>query len=187
MDENPIYRVLDELSEFLAENKVRYALIGGLAVAVHGEPRATLDIDAVLDVDVEFAIGILETLPSSGFRPFSDRVEEIVRTGLLLPLEHKETRIRVDLSLGLSGFDREAIFTAQKLSIGGCDIQVVGAEYLVVMKIVASRPRDLEDVKGIISRKGSDFDWKLTNRLASELSAAVDDDLLGKLENLSKP
>lgn len=182
MNETQVLRALKETAEFLASQEIDFAIIGGIAVAVRGEPRATLDVDAVLKCDVERALALLQTLHSAPVAPFFDGVEEIVRTGLLLPLEHKDTGIRIDLSIGMSGFDQQVVANASSWSIDGQNIPVASAEYLVVMKQLAARPRDLDDIEGILTRQGARFDWPLTLRLAEELSEAVDDDVVTPLQ-----
>lgn len=182
MNELQVFNALETTTEFLVGQEINYALIGGLAVSVRGEPRATLDVDAVLDCDVDRALALLGALRSSPLKPYFDGVEEVVRTGLLLPLEHIETGIRIDLSIGMSGFDKQVVANASRTSLGGREIMVASSEYLVVMKQLAGRPRDLDDIEGILIRQGGNFDWGLTLRIAAELSAAVDDDLVRPLQ-----
>lgn len=184
MNTDLVLATLCDLANFLDVEEIDYALMGGLAVAVRGEPRSTLDVDVVLACDVDRALVLLKSLGASRFKPYFDGVEEVIRTGLLLPLEHRETAIRIDLSIGMSGFDRDAIAQSTQSTMGGRSIPVVAAEYLVVMKQLASRPRDLEDIKSILLRQGVKFDWNLALRLARELGQAVDDDLYTPLENL---
>ena len=101
-----------------------------------------------------------------------------------MPLEHKQTEIRIDISLGMSGFDKESIANSSPSMIEGRLVKVVSPEYLAVMKQLAARPRDLDDIRGILIRQGEDFDWNLTLRLAKDLSAAIDDDLVTPLMSL---
>jgi hypothetical protein len=182
--ENQIVSALHDLVDFFSSEDLDYALIGGLAVAVRGEPRSTLDIDIVTDCDVERALQLLMSLAASPFEPYFDGVEQVIRTGLLLPLVHKKTEIRIDISLGMSGFDKEAISNSSLSMIEGRPIKVVSPEYLVVMKQLAARPRDLDDIRGVLIRQGHDFDWNLMLRLAKDLSAAIDDDLVTPLRAL---
>jgi hypothetical protein len=182
--ENQIVSALHDLIDFLTFECIDYALIGGLAVAVRGEPRSTLDIDVVTDSDVERALKLVKSLAASPFKPYFDGVENVIRTGLLLPLEHKQTEIRIDISLGMSGFDKESIANSSPSMIEGRLVKVVSPEYLVVMKQLAARPRDLDDIRGILIRQGEDFDWNLTLRLAKDLSAAINDDLVTPLMSL---
>ncbi len=186
MNESQVFVALRDTAALLSSQKLSYALIGGLAISVHGEPRATLDVDAVLNCDVQRALKLLEDITDSPFRPLFDGVKEVVRTGLLLPLEHKQTGIRIDLSIGMSSFDQQVIANASLFTLGGSEIFVASAEYLVVMKQLAGRPRDLDDIKGVLTRQGNKFDWEATLHIASELSQAVDDDLVTPLQAIRK-
>ena len=52
MNVDPLNATLHDVAEFLKVQGVAFALIGGLAVAVRGEPRSTLDVDIIIDCDV---------------------------------------------------------------------------------------------------------------------------------------
>jgi predicted nucleotidyltransferase len=184
MNVDPLNATLHDASELLKVQGIAFALIGGLAVAVRGEPRSTLDVDIIIDCDVERALHLVTQLDDSNFRPLFEGVEQIVKTGLLLPLVHRQFGIKVDIAIGMSGFEQDAIRQATMTAIGASNIPVVRSEYLIVMKQLAARPRDIDDIAKIFIRQGKHLDWNLTTRLASQLGEAVSDDLLGPLTEL---
>jgi hypothetical protein len=65
----------------------------------------------------------------------------------------------VDLIFSTTPYEAEAIARAVRVSVAGADVPFSTAEDLIVHKLFAGRPRDLEDVAGVIRRKGSDLDW----------------------------
>jgi predicted nucleotidyltransferase len=184
MNVDPLNATLHDIAEFLKVQGIAFALIGGLAVAVRGEPRSTLDVDIIIDCDVEQGLQLVTQLNASKFRPLFEGVEQVVKTGLLLPIVHREFGIKVDIALGMSGFEQEAIRQSTITVIGATNIPVVRSEYLIVMKQLAARARDIDDIAKIFIRQGKHLDWNLTKRLASQLGEAVGDDLLGPLTEL---
>ncbi len=99
MNADPLNATLHDASELLKGQGIAFALIDGLAVAVRGEPRSTLDVDIIIDCDVERALELVTQLDDSNFRPLFEGVEQIVKTGLLLPLVHRQFGIKVDIAI----------------------------------------------------------------------------------------
>ena len=69
----------------------------------------TADVDVVVGTDVEGALRLLEVLDDSSFTPLFDGVEEVVTQAFILPLRHRATHVKVDLAIGLSGFEQQLI------------------------------------------------------------------------------
>jgi hypothetical protein len=139
---------LVEAASFLESERLDYALIGGLAVSLRGQPRVTADVDMVVALDVERAVGLTRVLDQTAFRPFFDGVEEVVERAFILPLRHRTTNVRVDLAIGASGFERQTVARAERLEIAGARIPVATAEDLLIMKTIAGRPQDAQDIQG---------------------------------------
>jgi hypothetical protein len=68
MNDNPLTRSLEDLCLFLDDVRIEYMLIGGLAVGIWGEPRATVDIDVLVAVGLDdFAVLKHKLMESGGF------------------------------------------------------------------------------------------------------------------------
>jgi hypothetical protein len=120
----------------------------------------TVDVDLVMHADAADALGLVSELPQTAFDPLFPGVEEVVTTAFILPLRHRRTGIRVDLALGMSGFERNAIGRATRVAVGAGDVPVVTIEDLLVMKALAGRPQDDEDIRGIVALHNDSIDWK---------------------------
>lgn len=178
---------LADAAAFLTAHSIPFAVIGGIAASIRGEPRLTADVDAVIEVEVEGALRLLAAAgPSAPFEPLFPDAAEVVKTALILPLRHRRTRIRVDLALGLTGFERRLIQRASREDLGGFQVPVATAEDLLLMKVLAGRPRDLEDAKNIVSRRGSGLDWPYVLETGKQLQEALGLDLLPQLLALRK-
>lgn len=181
MDDS-IRQTLVEIADFLDSVSVRFVLIGGLAVAVRGEPRVTADVDLVAGVDLDRALVLIGEFERTDFRPLFADVSELVQTALLLPLRHNQTRIKVDLAIGLSGFEKQVIDRATSIQVANRTIPVASAEDLILMKLLAARPRDTADVDGIVGRQRGALDWKYLFQTGGELQEAVGIDIVPQLE-----
>lgn len=126
-------------------------IIGGIAASLMGHARATADIDASVLLDDRFLDRFLEFAVAQGFRPrIQDAIGFAKRSAMLL-LEHEQTRVGVDITIGRLPFEREAIARARQVVVHELTFPVATPEDLIVMKAVAHRPQDLEDIRAIIA------------------------------------
>jgi Nucleotidyl transferase AbiEii toxin, Type IV TA system len=138
--------------------QVRYVLVGGLAVLLHGVDRLTADIDLVVDLAPEQASRAIEALLAMGLktqapvdaRQFADPVrrrqwrEE--HSMVVLSFWDPQNRCpTVDLFTDYP-MDFEKLFAASVLMpLSGTDVRVASVQHLIDIKRAAGRPRDLED------------------------------------------
>ncbi|WP_052668886.1 nucleotidyltransferase [Nitriliruptor alkaliphilus] len=137
----------DDFSAFLRllnSHEVEYLLVGGYAVAVHGYPRATQDLDVWVAVDPVNAERLAAVLRAFGF---DDGVtadlflapDRIVRMG--------QPPLRLEVLTSVSGLDfTTARARAEVISIDGVDVPVVSLADLRTNKAAAGRPKDLADL-----------------------------------------
>lgn len=180
----PLQITLADVVEFLSSNRVAYALIGGLAVSLRGQPRVTMDVDIVVAVEMERALELISSLQSSKFRPLFDDVGEVVARSFILPLRHRTTNVKVDLSIGLSGFERQAVARAEVRQLAGIAVRVATTEDLMIMKVLAGRPQDDQDLRGLMVAQDEYIDWEYCQQTASDLGEAIGVDLAGRIRAL---
>ena len=178
-----LWPTLADAVQVLESRDVRFALIGGLAVSLRGQPRMTVDVDLVILADVDRALQLLGEIGSTPFEPLFTGVEEVVVRSAILPLRHRTTGIRVDVAIGMSGFEQQAVGRAVPMSIGDVRVPVVAIEDLLVMKALAGRPQDEQDIRGLIAAQRDTIDWPGCLALAEQLGAAVDIDVAGRLRS----
>ena len=141
--------VLKTVSRIFEENKIPYMVIGGQAVLVYGEPRFTRDIDITIGVEPAQAEKIVEIL--EGFTPLVEDYKGFVEKTLVLPIIHNSHKIRVYVIFSFSEYEREAIKRARLVEVDGVNIRFASPEDLIIHKIIAGRPRDLEDIRTILN------------------------------------
>ncbi len=144
-------RLLAEIATILEDADIPYMVIGDQAVLLYGEPRMTRDIDVTLGVDVDRIESVLAAFEASSFRPLPANVRSFVTETHVLPMEDASTRIRLDLIFSFSPYEREALSRVRKIDIDAVFVRFASPEDVIVHKLVAGRPRDVEDVRHILS------------------------------------
>jgi hypothetical protein len=135
---------------------IPHALVGGLAVLVHGVARLTRDVDVLVLLDPDRTDELLDALGAS-FQALPEDPTAFVEETRVLPAEGPDGS-RVDFIFAGLPFEEAAIARAREESLGGVQVKVCTAEDLIVMKIVSDRPRDREDVEGIVKKAGPGLD-----------------------------
>jgi hypothetical protein len=144
--------LLVKLATALERAGIPYMVIGGQAVLQYGEPRLTRDIDITLGADLDKLSLVRTVTKSVGLEEALDDVEDFVRRTNVLPVHDKESGIRIDLIFSFSPYERQAIQRSVPINVGDNTVQYATVEDVIIHKIIAGRPRDLEDVRGILIR-----------------------------------
>ena len=157
---NPLESQLKALAKFLTKEKIKYAILGGMAVSIYGEPRLTVDIDVNILFDKRKADEFLKKSKKYGFYPFFSKTKEMAAKTGVIPTEFKKTKIRCDFITAENILEYEAIKRSKLKKIGSIKVRLVTPEDLIIHKIASSRPRDREDLKGILIRQKGKLDLK---------------------------
>jgi hypothetical protein len=88
-----------------------------------------------------------------------------------MPIVHEKTGLPIDVVLAGPGLEQVFLDAAETHRIGRCTIPVISREHLIVTKLLAGRPKDLEDVRELIAIAGADLD-SLTSKHCSLSSNA---------------
>jgi len=125
-------------------------IIGGQAVLLYGEPRLTRDIDITLGVNIDRLESLLAVVRDLSFKILPEDAAAFVRQTMVLPVLDESTGIRVDFIFSFTPYESEAIRRANKVKILDQDVCFAAVEDLIIHKIFAGRPRDIEDVQSVI-------------------------------------
>ena len=140
----------------LDKHRVKYALIGGYAVALHGAVRGTVDVDIVIALNrttfksaesALHAIGLESRLPVTAEEVFSFR-EEYIRKRNLKAWSFANPRNPLEVVDILITEDARKISTVNKRAFG-MSIKIAAIADLIAIKKKAGRAQDLEDVKAL--------------------------------------
>jgi hypothetical protein len=149
-------RAVVSIAAALDSLHIDYMIVGGIANAILGEPRATIDVDvtvAVENPDLAQAIAGLGRL----FTAAVPEPEAFVRRTRVLPLDTADG-IRIDVIFALLSFERDAVHRANTVTVGGRGVRVVTPEDLILMKIISDRPRDRADAEALTRRRVETLD-----------------------------
>ena len=147
---------LKRLAQALEKANIRYALVGGYAVALHGAIRGTVDIDLVLALNREqflklekalATLGLKSHLPVTAKEVFDFREEYIDKRNLIawsFVSESNPTEV-VDVIITHDADEMETV----DLQLAGFTVPVVAIDELIRMKKASARPQDLEDVAAL--------------------------------------
>jgi hypothetical protein len=138
--------LLRTMVEVCCEVPVEYAVIGAIARNAWAPPRATADLDLAVAVGAEQYGALEEALARRGIvvkRRSSVDLASGVPDLVLLEAPHGPVR-RVDLLVAKTAFELEAIRTSVEVDIG-VPCRIVDPLHLIVYKLIAGRPRDLDD------------------------------------------
>jgi len=163
--------LLEKVALALDSERLPYMVIGGQAVLLHGEPRLTKDVDITLAAGLDELDTVLRAAKKAGLEPLVDPDDFTVRT-MVLPCRDPETSIRVDFILSHSPYERDAIGRSVTVRLGEVDVRFATAEDLVVHKVLAGRPPDLEDVRALVLKK-PDLDRPFIHRTLQQFQEAL--------------
>ena len=163
--------LLEKVALALDRERLPYMVIGGQAVLLHGEPRLTKDVDITLAAGLDELDTVLRAAKNAGLEPLVDP-DEFTRRTMVLPCRDPDTSVRVDFVLSHSPYEREAIGRSVTVRLGEATVHFATAEDLVVHKVLAGRPRELEDVRAIVL-KTPGLDRVLVDRTLQQFQEAL--------------
>jgi len=143
-------KILSQVGVSLSKHNIPYMVVGGQAVLLYGEPRLTRDIDITLGVDVDHLGEVLAVVQELNLKPLPKEIESFVRETMVLPTLDEHTGIRVDFIFSYTPYETGAIKRAKKVKIMGQEVNFASPEDLIIHKIFAGRPRDIEDVRTVL-------------------------------------
>jgi len=145
MDVQPDFR---DLFTLLNENNVEYLIVGGYALAFHGAPRYTGDIDIFVRPHPENAQRILKALAAFGFQFHDLAIEDFTSSNKVVQLGVPP--IRVDLITSISGVSwEEAAAYKEAGSYGDVSVYYIGRVQYVANKRAVGRKKDLADIEAL--------------------------------------
>ncbi|MEC4804489.1 MAG: hypothetical protein SAJ12_15175 [Jaaginema sp. PMC 1079.18] len=142
---NPDFK---EFIQLLNDNRVRYLVIGGYAVAYHGHPRYTKDIDIWIDISQDNAERIIQALADFGFGSLGLQVQDFTARDRVVQLGYPPSRI--DIITTPDGIDFETCYSQRlTVEIVGTTVNFIDLENLKKNKKASGRLQDLADLENL--------------------------------------
>ena len=140
-----------DFREFIAslnDNQVRYLVIGGYAVALHGHPRYTRDLDVWLELSEANAARIVRALEEFGFGSLGLVEADFLEPDQIIQLGYPPTRI--DLITTPAGVEFGECYESRvEVEIEGVNVRFIDLENLKKSKRAAGRKQDMADLENL--------------------------------------
>jgi hypothetical protein len=139
-------RDFKDLLEEFARSKVDSVIVGGYAVAFHGRPRTTKDIDLLLDGDPTNLDRAAASLERFGAPPVVVRAVRSMKETDVVYMG--QPPLRIDFLRSVDGVSTESVFAnSATFQLDDTSLRVIGLEDLIANKRAAGRPQDLIDAE----------------------------------------
>ncbi len=137
----------EDFIQLLNKYKVEYMVVGGYALAFHGKPRHTGDLDIWINVSEQNARLLLKVVDEFGLKSLNFQKEDFLTEGLISQIGYPP--LRIDLLNTIDGVEFiEAHLNMQKIELeNNFTVNYIGLDDLVKNKKASGRKQDLTDVK----------------------------------------
>ncbi len=170
----PLLDALDALQKLLSRFGDKGVIIGGAAVGILGKARFTEDVDAMFLLSSEGLTRLLELAKEEGIEPRIENAVDFARKNRVLLLRHALTDTSIDISLGALPFEKEMVERSSLYEVDeNLQLRLPTPEDLIIMKAVAHRPKDLEDIR-TIAQKYVKLDKKRIQRWVTSFGEILD-------------
>jgi hypothetical protein len=141
-----------EFVELFVEHEVEFLIVGGYALAAHGHPRYTKDLDVWVWIGAENAQRIMTALEEFGFGDLGLTAADFQDPDVMVQLGHEPQRI--DILTFASGLHfSDAYKNRVYVTIGKVQAPFISVDDLRTNKLATGRPRDIADVADLPKTK----------------------------------
>ena len=182
----PLVELFRDAAAVFIRLSARWYVFGAQAAIFHGSVRLTADADFTVFLDDARLEEAITELGNGGFAARVDDPARFARENRVLPLLHNPSGILVDVVLGGSGLEEQFAHRAGLRDIGGgVAVPVAACEDIIAMKILAGRPKDLDDAQAVVRAQAGRMNPELVREVLRELEQALDRrDLVAVFEDL---
>lgn len=137
-----------EFIELLNANQVRYLVVGGYAVALHGHPRYTKDLELWVECDIQNAQALIKALSQFGMDSLGLSEQDFLTPDQVVQLGYPPNRI--DILVSISGVEFSDCFPKRvEVSLDGVVVNFIDLEHLRLNKKASGRMQDLADLENL--------------------------------------
>lgn len=137
-----------ELLELLNAHNVEFVIVGGYALAFHGAPRYTGDLDVFVKPDESNAVNLLKALDNFGFGSMGLTIGDFAKPGKEAKLGYPP--VRIDIITSITGVSWEDAYShSVSGNYGDVPVKFLGKNELIANKRAIGRHKDLADVEAL--------------------------------------
>jgi len=179
-----VAELLRALAAAMAERDLPWYLFGAQAAIIWGSPRLSADVDVTATIEPATIDSFVETMRQHGFDLLVGDPDFLARTRVL-PFVHRRTRMPLDVVLAGPGLEEDFLRRVISVDLRDIRIPVISPEDLVITKVLAGRPKDIEDIRGVIQERKASLDEERIRSILVLLEQALgQSDLLPVFERV---
>ncbi|MFN3998222.1 nucleotidyltransferase [Algoriphagus sp.] len=142
----------EDFIKLLNAHSVDYMVVGGYALAFHGKPRNTGDLDIWIEISETNAKKLLQVLDDFGFGNLNFKKEDFTKPGYISQIGYPP--LRIDILNNIDGVEFKDAFPNSKiLTTENLEIRFIGLKDFIQNKSASGRPQDLVDIQEIKKRR----------------------------------
>ena len=167
-----VAELLNDVAVVMAEQGLRWYLFGAQAAIVWGSPRLSADVDVTAVIEPGNVAVFTDAMNRHGFELVSTEPELVARTRVVAFI-HRATRMPLDIVLAGPGLEEEFLQRTIPVQMERTPIPVISPEDLIITKVLAGRPKDIEDVRGVIHERRTSIDAERIRAVLGLLERAL--------------
>lgn len=172
IDPGSMLGALRRLAALLSQWSGGAAVVGGVGIVARVRPRFTADIDVVIAVEPSRVTELLALAGGHGWTHDPSELDELLEGGLARLRAADGPGVALDLMFVDSAFLESVVERATPVGIGDASIPVASVEDLLLMKLEAERPQDIDDILAIKDAHSGTLDIDYIRRQAAILGLA---------------
>ncbi|MCE7059830.1 DUF6036 family nucleotidyltransferase [Dyadobacter sp. CY343] len=138
----------EDFIALLNKHEVEYLVVGGYAMAFHGRPRYTGDLDIWINVSESNAQKMLVVLAEFGFSSLMFSKEDFLKENIINQIGYPP--LRIDILTSVDGITfAEAYSNRKSLEMGALEVAFIGLNQLIANKKASNRPQDIVDIESL--------------------------------------
>ncbi len=145
----PLLGPIQAVQNLIVQFNDQGVIIGGVATSLMGAPRYTVDVDVVILLGLEDLPQLIKAAAAQNIEPRIPDSIDFARKNRVLLLRHTPSGVDVDISLGVLPFELELIERSRAVELASLRVKLPTPEDLIILKAVAHRPKDLEDIQAV--------------------------------------
>ncbi len=169
----PFLAPLEALQRLVARFGERGVIIGGVAASLIGRPRYTEDVDAIFLLSVNDIPALIQAAKEEGIEPRIEAAAKFAEKHRVLLLIYTNSDTNIDISLGILPFEEEVVERSAVHKFGALKVRLPTPEDLIILKAVAHRPKDLQDIMDL-KNKYPTLDQQRIERWLNDFGAVLD-------------
>jgi hypothetical protein len=160
-------------------------VFGAQAVVAYGVPRLSADVDVTIRLTPDAPAAFVDAMRAGGFLLRVTDPQFVERTRVM-PFVHTATGMPVDVVLAGSGLEDLFLSRVRSIDIGGTIVPMLDLEDLLIAKVLAGRPKDLDDAQALWHVHGPRVNAGRIRRVLAELEEALtQSDLLPAFDTIT--